>query len=44
MGMDPVGFKAGNPMSFNRYVYVNNNPYKFVDPDGPLIQMSKTCY
>ncbi|MCC5855305.1 MAG: hypothetical protein JJU10_06430 [Idiomarina sp.] len=21
-------------MMFNRYAYVNNNPYKFVDPDG----------
>ena len=21
-------------MSFNRYVYVNNNPYKYTDPDG----------
>ncbi|MCL5050021.1 MAG: RHS repeat-associated core domain-containing protein [Firmicutes bacterium] len=31
---DPVGFKASNPMMFNRYAYANNNPYKFVDPDG----------
>ena len=21
-------------MSFNRYLYVNNNPYKYTDPDG----------
>jgi len=34
MGIDPVGFKATNPASFNRYTYANNNPYKFVDPDG----------
>jgi RHS repeat-associated protein len=34
MGIDAVGFSEGNLHSFNRYAYGNNNPYKFVDPDG----------
>jgi len=29
---DPVGFK--NVHNFNRYSYANNNPYKYIDPDG----------
>ena len=33
-GIDPVGFQEDNIHSFNRYAYANNNPYKFVDPDG----------
>jgi hypothetical protein len=32
--MDPVGFVEENPMSFNRYLYVNNNPYRYTDPYG----------
>lgn len=34
MGIDPVDFQADNLHSFNRYTYANNNPYKYVDPDG----------
>ncbi|MFT6254611.1 MAG: RHS repeat-associated protein [Granulosicoccus sp.] len=36
MGIDPVGAMAAvnNPVMFNRYAYGNNNPYKYVDPDG----------
>lgn len=37
MGMDPVGFQDRNPASFNRYSYANNNPYKYVDPDGEAV-------
>jgi RHS repeat-associated protein len=34
MGVDPVDFQTSNLHSFNRYTYANNNPYKYVDPDG----------
>jgi len=34
MGVDPAGVSDSNIYSFNRYAYANNNPYKFVDPDG----------
>ena len=36
MGVDPAGFDEGNLHSFNRYAYGNNNPYKYVDPDGRM--------
>lgn len=35
-GVDPEDVRELNPQSFNRYAYANNNPYKFVDPDGRL--------
>ena len=34
MSNDPVGFIASHAVSFNRYAYGNNNPYRFYDPDG----------
>ena len=32
MSNDPVGFS--NVHNFNRYTYANNNPYKYIDPNG----------
>jgi RHS repeat-associated protein len=34
--VDPLGasVRASNPQTFNRYVYVLNNPLRYIDPDG----------
>jgi RHS repeat-associated protein len=34
LSIDPVTTDANNGGSFNRYVYANNSPYKYTDPDG----------
>ena len=35
--VDALGhLSQGNIQGFNRYAYANNNPYKYVDPDGKL--------
>jgi RHS repeat-associated protein len=34
LSVDPVGVSGANGGNFNRYWYANNNPYKFLDPDG----------
>lgn len=31
---DPVQANPNNGQNFNRYWYGNNNPYRFIDPDG----------
>ena len=36
MSLDPVTTDANTGGMFNRYVYGNNNPYRFTDPDGRL--------
>ncbi len=37
MSVDPMEFKDSNSMLFNRYSYVSNNPYRYVDPTGEFI-------
>jgi len=34
LSIDPVVPKSGNLFNFNRYDYANDNPVRFVDPDG----------
>jgi hypothetical protein len=34
LSVDPVTTNAENGSFFGRYHYANNNPYKYVDPDG----------
>lgn len=31
---DPVAVNSDTGLNFNRYAYANNNPFKYVDPDG----------
>ncbi|MBL0729590.1 RHS repeat domain-containing protein [Piscinibacter sp. HJYY11] len=33
-GVDPADQDAENVHSLNRYTYANNNPYRYIDPDG----------
>ncbi len=34
LSFDPAPVNPDSPHSFNRYAYGNNNPYKYLDPDG----------
>ncbi|MGH8107584.1 MAG: RHS repeat-associated core domain-containing protein [Arenimonas sp.] len=34
LSADPVETDPNTGIGFNRYAYANNNPYKFIDPDG----------
>ncbi len=34
LSVDPVLTDSNTGSSFNRYNYANNNPYKYIDPDG----------
>ncbi|HEL3808737.1 TPA: hypothetical protein UMT89_000043 [Stenotrophomonas maltophilia] len=37
LSVDPVTAYDNPASQFNRYRYANNNPYKFVDPDGRIV-------
>jgi hypothetical protein len=41
LSVDPVTaqqhIQNGNIQGFNRYAYVNNNPYRYTDPDGRIL-------
>jgi uncharacterized protein RhaS with RHS repeats len=37
LSVDPVTTDSGSGGHFNRYVYAENNPYKFKDPDGRAV-------
>lgn len=34
LSIDPVAADPNSGANFNRYWYANNNPYRFIDPDG----------
>lgn len=40
LSVDPVQAQANQPVTFNRYHYAANNPYKFTDPDGREIRVA----
>src|SRR2546421_1151233 len=41
---DPMPGNIGDPQSFNRYTYTQNDPVNFVDPTGLLESAGGTCY
>ncbi|WP_164885180.1 RHS repeat domain-containing protein [Rubrivivax rivuli] len=43
LSVDPVTTNSSTGSSFNRYNYAENNPYKFVDPDGRASCADKDC-
>ncbi|MDO8653461.1 MAG: RHS repeat-associated core domain-containing protein [Undibacterium sp.] len=40
---DPVLTDANTGAAFNRYAYAQNNPYKYIDPDGRAAEMKDFC-
>jgi RHS repeat-associated protein len=37
LSVDPVTANSGTGANFNRFWYAGNNPYKYIDPDGRII-------
>jgi RHS repeat-associated protein len=44
LSVDPVTADANTGANFNRYRYADNNPYKFVDPDGRQSALQQIGY
>jgi RHS repeat-associated protein len=42
MSPDPVAGEAASPQSLNLYSYVRNNPLKFIDPTGMIVEWHDT--
>jgi RHS repeat-associated protein len=40
LSVDPVRGKVGDSQSWNRYIYVQNNPLRLIDPNGTTITAS----
>ena len=43
LSTDPVLTDEHTGSSFNRYIYANNNPYKYIDPDGRMGIITKAA-
>jgi RHS repeat-associated core domain len=43
LSVDPAGPTPGNPFSFNRYDYTDNNPINHTDPDGRCSDADGSC-
>lgn len=43
LSVDPVLTSTSNGSSFNRYIYANNNPYRYIDPDGRESASLQAC-
>lgn len=44
LSIDPMDVNPNVPQTYNRYAYANNNPYKYVDPDGELPVLAYIAY